>query len=159
MARTFAIGPQAAVGGCADIPPPPPSYARDRLEDDGGNGTVPTKTSSDYLQCGKHALRNTSSRILVDTIEDAVRQGGVALFSEHFRFDSSIGWVVGDNLTGEIDAVIPLRSGKFPDGKEQALFLQPGAVFWPGLKSENRIDVNLGFAYRQYLAPGFPRLT
>ncbi|MCY4049820.1 MAG: hypothetical protein OXF24_09555, partial [Hyphomicrobiales bacterium] len=44
--------------------------------------SVPAGVSNDYSECGKRALRNTGSRILVDTIEDALRQGGLALFDE-----------------------------------------------------------------------------
>ncbi|MCY4053943.1 MAG: inverse autotransporter beta domain-containing protein, partial [Hyphomicrobiales bacterium] len=137
--------------GCTDTPPPP--LIRDRLGED-RESSVSAKTSSDYSQCGKRALRNTSSRILVDTIEDVVRAGGVALFSEHFRLDSSIGWVLDESATGEIDAVIPLFSRERSDGTGQALFLQPGAVFWSGLESEDRIDANLGLVYRLHLRPG-----
>ena len=135
--------------GCTDTPP----LIRDRLGED-RESSVSAKTSSDYSQCGKRALRNTSSRILVDTIEDVVRAGGVALFSEHFRLDSSIGWVLDESATGEIDAVIPLFSRERSDGTGQALFLQPGAVFWSGLESEDRIDANLGLVYRLHLRPG-----
>ena len=128
---------------------------RNRFNDseDTNSGAPSTGASIDYSECGKRALRNTSSRILVDTIEDAVRSGGVALFSEHFRLDSSVGWVFGEDVTGEIDAVIPLFSRERSNGTGQALFLQPGAVFWSGLESEDRIDANLGLAYRQHLAP------
>ncbi|MCY4030727.1 MAG: hypothetical protein OXF05_01265, partial [Hyphomicrobiales bacterium] len=52
------------------------------------NTGAPSAVRHDYAECGKRALRNTSSRMLVNTIEGAVRSGGVALFSERFRLDS-----------------------------------------------------------------------
>ena len=69
---------------------------------------APSVVNHDYAECGKRALRSTSSRMLVDTIEDAVRSEGVALFDQNFRLDSSIGWTWGENVTGEIDAVVPV---------------------------------------------------
>ena len=128
--------------------PPPPRITRDHLglEDD-GEASVPTGTSRDYSQCGKRALRDTGSRILVDTIEDAVRSGGVALLDENFRLDSSIGWVFGENVTGEIDAVVPLWGED-----ERALFVQPGMIFWTGLAEQERFDGNLGLVYRTGLS-------
>ena len=140
--------------GCADVaspPPPPNQYIRDRLDDDGSS--VPTETSSDYSQCGKLALRNTGSRILVDTIEDAVRSGGVALFNENFHLDSSVGWVWDEKVSGAFDAVIPLFSRERTNGLGYAFFLQPGGVFWQGLKEQDRIDGNLGLAFRSNLTP------
>ena len=116
-------------------------------------GGVPSAVNHDYAECGKRALRNTGSRILVDTIEDALSRGGVALFSDRFRLDSSIAWVWEESVTGEIDAVIPLFSRERSDGTGQAIFIQPGAVFWQGLNSEERIDGNLGIVYRQHLTP------
>ena len=117
-----------------------------------GSG-VPSVIEHDYVECGKRALRNASSRMLIDTVEDALQQGGVALFDEHFRLNSGIGWALGENATGEFDAVIPLFSRELSDGTGQAFFLQPGAVFWPGLESENRTDANFGLVYRQHFTP------
>ncbi|MCY4052316.1 MAG: inverse autotransporter beta domain-containing protein, partial [Hyphomicrobiales bacterium] len=116
-------------------------------------GGAPSAIQHDYVECGKRALRNTTSRMLVDTIEDAVRSGGVALFEERFRLTSGIGWVWGENVTGELDALIPLLDNELSDGTGQALFLQPGAIFWPGLEGENRIDANLGLVYRRHFTP------
>ena len=123
---------------------------RNHFEDaeDANGGVVPTGTTSDYSQCGKRALRDTGSRILVDTIEDAVRSGGVALFDRNFRLDSSIGWVFGENVTGEVDAVVPLWSEN-----KRALFVQPGMIFWTGIEEQERFDGNLGLVYRTGL-PG-----
>ncbi len=147
----------SGVMGCADVaspppPPPPNQYIRDRLDDDSGS-SVPTGTSSDYSQCGKLALRNTGSRILVDTIEDAVRSGGVALFNENFHLDSSVGWVWDEKVSGAFDAVVPLFSRERTNGLGYAFFLQPGGVFWQGLKEQDRIDGNLGLAFRSNLTP------
>ena len=141
------------------------SAIRNRLDDseNANEESVPTGTSRDYSQCGKHALRNTGSRILVNTVEDVVRSGGVALLDENFRLDSSLGWVWGESVTGELDAVVPvpaslldslpgLRRAGGEEGEEKeiehALFIQPGLVFWPGLEEEKRIDGNLGLVYR-----------
>ena len=84
--------------------------------------------------------------MVVDTIEDALRQGGLALFDEGFQLDSSLNWVFGENIKGEFDAVVPLWSKS-----EHAVFVQPGFVFWTGLADEERIDGNLGIAYRTSL--------
>ena len=136
--------------GCATSSSP--QYIRDRLKDEDGESVL-AEASSDYSQCGKRALRSTSSRMLVRTIEDSLRQGGIALAGERFRLDSSIGWVWDENVSGEIDALVPLSGSENSDGTGQALFLQPGAVFWPGLESEDRIDANLGLVYRRNLTP------
>ena len=119
-----------------------------------GSG-VPSAVKHDYVECGRLALRNASSRLLVDTVEEALHRGGAALFEERFRLDSGIGWAWGESITGEIDAVIPLYGERFSDGTEQAFFLQPGAVFWPGLESENRMDANFGLVYRRQFTPDF----
>ena len=98
--------------------------------------------SSDYSECGKLALLSASSRMLVETIKDSLRQGGLA-FSENFRLDS-IGWVWEENITGEVDAVIPLDLepllGAYGGGNEHALFFQPGLIFCPGLEDDDRVD-------------------
>ena len=65
------------------------------------------------------------------------------MFDEGFQLDSSLNWVFGENIEGEIDAVVPLWSGG-----GHAVFVQPGFVFWTGLADEERIDGNLGIAYR-----------
>ena len=104
--------------------------------------TPPSLTDSHTLN-----LRAASSRLVVDTIEDALRQGGNALFDEGFQIDSSLNWVFGENIEGEIDAVVPLWSGG-----GHAVFAQPGFVSWTGLADEERIDGNLGIAYRTGLA-------
>ena len=118
-------------------------------------GSLPAGGSSDYSQCGERALRNTSSRMLVDTIEDAVRSGGLSLFNSDFRLDSSISWIWGENVTGDLDAVVPLLLiGKEDQGSGHALFLQPGLSFWPGLEDERRLDGNLGVVYRTRMADG-----
>ena len=134
-----------------------PFTIRNRLDDseDAGGGPAPAGTSNDYFECGKHALRSASSRILVGTIEDALRQGGLA-FNENFRLDSSVGWAWGEGFAGEFDAVVPVPLfSPDPGGaekRERALFVQPGLVFWPGLGEEKRIDGNLGLVYRQRAA-------
>ena len=94
-------------------------------------------------------LRAAGSQMVVDTIENALRRGGFALFDERFQLDSSLSWVFGEAIEGEVDAVIPLW-GK---GK-RAVFLQPGAVFWTGLEEAERIDGNLGVVYRAEMAEG-----
>ncbi|MCY4048128.1 MAG: inverse autotransporter beta domain-containing protein [Hyphomicrobiales bacterium] len=112
--------------------------------------SVPAGGSSDYSECGKRALRNTGSRILVDTIEDALRQGGLALFEEGFQLDSSLSWVSEESsdgtIKGEIDAVIPFWN---KDG--HVIFTQPGLIFWKGLEEEDRVDGNFGVVYRTNL--------
>ena len=143
----------SGVLGCAERSETFP--IRNRFKDYGNanRGVVPVGTSRDYSQCGKRALRNTSSRMLVNTIEGAVRSGGVALISDRFRLDSSIGWIWREGATGAVDAIVPLLDGKNSDGTGHALFLQPGAVFWQGIESEDRIDTNLGIAFRRHFTP------
>ena len=100
--------------------------------------TPPSLTDSHTLN-----LRAAGSRLVVDAIEDALRQKGLALFDEGFQLDSSLNWLFGENIEGEIDAVVPLWSGN-----GNAVFAQPGFVFWTGLADKERIDGNLGIAYR-----------
>ena len=88
-------------------------------------------------------LRETASRLVVETIEDALRAGGLALFDERFQIDSSLDWVLGEAVGGELDAVVPLWS---KDG--HVVFAQPGFVLWNGLADEERLDGNLGVVYR-----------
>ena len=94
-------------------------------------------------------LRAVGSQLVVQTIEDALRQGGLALFDEGFQFESSLNWVFGETIEGEVDVVVPLWSA---DG--HALFAQPGVVFWTGLAEAERIDGNFGAVYRTELADG-----
>ena len=93
-------------------------------------------------------LRETGSQIVVETIENALRQGGLALLGEGFQLDSSLVYHSGDNegIEGDLDVVIPLLNlGR------HVLFVQPGAVFWTGLEEEERIDGNIGLVYRAEL--------
>ena len=55
-------------------------------------------------------LRETGSQIVIDTIENALRQGGFALLGEGFQLDSSLSYHSGDNegIEGDLDVVIPL---------------------------------------------------
>ena len=116
----------------------------------GGGGSLPAEGSSDYSECGKRALRNTGSRILVDTIEDALRQGGLALFDEGFQLDSSLSWVSEEStdvtLQGEIDLTLPFYSEN-----GHVIFTQPGLIFWKGQEEEDRVDGNFGVVYRTNL--------
>ncbi len=94
-------------------------------------------------------LRAVGSKLVTETIEDALRQGGLALFGEGFQLDSSLIYEFGkdeDNVEGELDIVLPLLNFD-----EHAVFLQPGAVFWTGLEDEERADGNIGLVYRTNL--------
>ena len=75
-------------------------------------------------------LRETGSQIVIDTIENALRQGGLALLGEGFQLDSSLSYHSGDNegIEGDLDVVVPLWNGG-----RHAIFTQPGFVFWKGL--------------------------
>ena len=142
----------SGVLGCAESDDP--FTVRNRFNDSGdfedaGGGAVPAGTSRDYSECGKRALRNASSRMLVDAVEDALRGGGLALFEEGFRIDSSIGWTVGESVRGALDAVLPLWSNTGAEGTGRVLFLQPGAVFWSGHAEQERVDTNLGLVFRR----------
>ena len=142
----------SGVLGCAESDDP--FTIRNRFNDSGGfedagGGVVPAGTSRDYSECGKRALRNASSRMLVNAVEDALRGGGLALFEEGFRIDSSIGWTAGESVRGELDAVLPLWSNTGAEGTGRVLFLQPGAVFWSGHAEQERIDTNLGLIFRR----------
>ena len=90
-------------------------------------------------------LRETGSQIVMQTIESALRQGGLALLGEGFQLDSSLSYHSGDNegIEGDLDVVIPLWNGG-----RHAIFTQPGFVFWKGLEGEKRIDGNFGLVYR-----------
>ena len=93
-------------------------------------------------------LRETGSQIVVETIENALRQGGLALLGEGFQLDSSLTYHSGDNegIEGDLDVVVPLWNGG-----RHAIFTQPGFVFWKGLEGEKRFDGNIGFVYRAEL--------
>ena len=93
-------------------------------------------------------LRETGSQIVVETIEKALRQGGLALLGEGFQLDSSLSYHSGDNegIEGNLDVVIPLL-----DLGRHVVFAQPGAVLWTGLEEEERIDGNIGLVYRAEL--------
>ncbi|MCY4049071.1 MAG: hypothetical protein OXF24_05750, partial [Hyphomicrobiales bacterium] len=72
-------------------------------------------------------MRAASSQLVVETIEDALRRGGLALFDEGFQLDSSLNWVFGETIEGEVDVVLPLWNGG-----RHVIFAQPGVVFWTG---------------------------
>ena len=93
-------------------------------------------------------LRETGSQIVIDTIENALRQGGLALLGEGFQLDSSLRYHSGDNegIEGDLDVVVPLWNGG-----RHAIFTQPGFVFWKGLEGEERFDGNIGLVYRAEL--------
>ena len=95
------------------------------------------------------SLREEGSRIVTDTIENALRLGGIGLFDERFQFDSSVNWVFGESIEGELDALIPAW-----DGNGHVIFVQPGIVFWSGIEEEKRIDANLGAVYRTEVFDG-----
>ena len=96
-------------------------------------------------------LQETGSQIVVETIENALRQGGLALLGEGFQLDSSLSYHSGDNegIEGDLDVVIPLWNGG-----RHAIFTQPGFVFWKGLEGEERFDGNIGLVYRAELTRG-----
>ena len=134
--------------GCAESDEP--FTVRNHFDEEGGTQTsVSTGGSNDYSECGKRALRNASSRMLVDAVEGALREGGLALFEEGFRVDSSIGWTAGESVRGELDVVLPLWSNTGREGTGRVLFLQPGTVFWSGHAEQERIDTNLGLVFRR----------
>ena len=93
-------------------------------------------------------LRETGSQIVVETIENALRRGGLALLGEGFQLDSSLSYHSGDNegIEGDLDVVVPLWNGG-----RHAIFTQPGFVFWKGLEGEERFDGNIGLVYRAEL--------
>ena len=95
------------------------------------------------------SLREEGSRIVTDTIENALRLGGIGLFDERFQFDSSVNWVFGKSIEGELDALIPAW-----DSNGHVVFVQPGIVFWSGIEEEKRIDANLGAVYRTEVFDG-----
>ena len=105
----------------------------------------------DYAECARQALRNKSSRVLVETIEDAVRHGGVLLLDKRFRLDSSISWVWDESVRGEADIVIPVWDGEYHNGTGSALFMQHGVVLWNGIEGSERIDAGSGLVFRSHL--------
>ena len=94
-------------------------------------------------------MRAVGSQLVVEAIEDALRQGGLALFDEGFQLDSSLNWVFGETIEGEVDVVLPLWNGG-----RHVIFAQPGVVFWTGFEEEERIDGNIGAVYRAEIANG-----
>ena len=96
-------------------------------------------------------LRDTGSQIVIETMENALRQGGLALLGEGFQLDSSLSYHSGDNegIEGDLDVVVPLWNGG-----RHAIFTQPGFVFWKGLEGEERFDGNIGLVYRAELTRG-----
>ena len=96
-------------------------------------------------------LRETGSNLVMETIEDALRAGGLALLGEGFRLDSSLVYVTEESsngtIKGEIDLVLP-----FYNENGHVIFTQPGLVFWEGQAEEERVDGNLGIVYRTNLA-------
>ena len=105
----------------------------------------------DYAECARQQLRNTTSRMLVETIEDAVQQGGSTLLDNRFRLDSSVSWLWGEGARGELDAIVPLWDEEYRLGTGSALFMQPGFILWKGLENANRIDANLGLVFRSHV--------
>ena len=96
-------------------------------------------------------LRDTGSQTVIETMENALRQGGLALLGEGFQLDSSLSYHSGDNegIEGDLDVVVPLWNGG-----RHAIFTQPGLVFWKGLEGEKRFDGNIGLVYRAELTRG-----
>ena len=115
------------VGNCNNIRYPPPPL----------NASLNSRTLD---------LRETASQLVVETIENVLRAGGIALFDERFQIDSSLDWVLGEAVGGELEAVVPLWS---KDG--HVVFAQPGFVLWNGLADDDRLDGNLGVVYRTNL--------
>ena len=117
----------------------------------GSSATATTHSRPQFATEGRTLdLRETGSKIVMETIEDALRQGGVALLGDGFQIDSSLGWVFGEDIEsidGGIDAAIPLLSKN-----GHIVFTQPGLVFWEGNGEEERIDANFGIVYRTNLA-------
>ncbi len=126
------------VGGNEQPPPPPPPPSL----------TNPHPPFS-IIEGRTLDLRETGSQIVVDTIENALRLGGIGLFDERFQFDSSVNWVFGESIEGELDALIPAW-----DSNGHVVFVQPGIVFWSGIEEEKRIDANLGAVYRTEVFDG-----
>ncbi|MCY4053456.1 MAG: inverse autotransporter beta domain-containing protein, partial [Hyphomicrobiales bacterium] len=148
----------SGVLGCHDAGDTQGFIPLDRYNSGDGIGTGTGSTSAlndagrrDYSECARQSLRNTASRMLVDTIEDAVRSGGIALFEDRFRLDSSISWVLDESVHGEIDAVFPVWGEEYGDGTGSALFMQPGVVIWNGLEGAERVDANFGLVLRTHL--------
>ena len=56
-------------------------------------------------------LRETGSKLVMETIEDALRTSGLALLGDGFRLDSSLSYVTEESsdgtIKGEIDLVLP----------------------------------------------------
>ena len=84
----------------------------------------------DHSERARQSLRNTNSRVLVNTIENVIKQGGgVAPISERFLLDSDIGRIWGENITNEIAALTPLPDEENPNGTGQAALLAAGRDF------------------------------
>lgn len=137
--------------GCHD--PAAPSFSPSdghAYDDSTSASSLSEPERRDYVDCSKRALRVATSRILVDTIENSLRQGGTDLFEQGFRLDSSLSWLLGESLRGEVDTVIPIAGMERRNGTGRALFFQPGLVFWEGRAEELRANTNLGVVYRAH---------
>ena len=118
-----------------------------------GGGAIPKGILNDHSQCGEHALRDTGSRMLVDAVEGALREGGLSFFDEGFQIDSSIGWTAGESVHGTLDATLPLWLSRGARGTGGGLLLQPGAIFWSGYEEQERLDTNVGLVIRRIFSP------
>ena len=114
--------------------------------------SVPGGVQRDYLDCGTRALRAAASRILVDTIEDSLRWGGLYAFDQEFRLESNLAWEFGGDFRGELDTILPVGGELHSDGTGRALFLQQGITFWEGGNNELRSDSNTGLVYRGHVS-------
>ena len=106
----------------------------------------------DYLDCGTRALRATASRMLVGTIEDSLRWGGLRAFDQEFRLESDLSWELGGDFRGGLDTILPVGGVLHDNGTGRALFLQQGITFWEGRNNELRADSNTGLVYRGHVS-------
>ena len=122
VSMTLMISLGFASAATTSTPPPPPTLT---------NSYPSFSVTEDHTL----NLRETGSQIVIQTIGDALRQGGLVLLGEGFQLDSSLSYHSGDNegIEGDLDVVIPLWNGG-----RHVIFTQPAFVFWKGLEGEER---------------------
>ncbi len=92
------------------------------------------------------------NHVLLDAATSFATTQGQALFGEHFRIVSSMGFAASEGtLSGEIDVVLPLASSILPGAAPSetgAFFLQQGVTRWVDDRGLDRNDFRFGAVRR-----------
>ena len=99
----------------------------------------------------EHCLTDLLSDTAIEHATSLATREGQSAFGERFRLYSRMTLEPSGDLTGDLDAVIPLSSGSTEvDGSnaDTAFFLQQGITSWRGGDGDRRNDIRLGMVYR-----------